>query len=131
MVSAMNQGKARQCKKLAQVKVSVGPELASAFKAACASSNVSMAAELTRFMSDYAVGSAKHKAALDYSTRRRRRAAIKAMVKELELMKGIEERVRDNTPDNLQGSDAYQTTEEAIDSLDAAIDALTAFWMVP
>jgi len=131
MESAMNQDNIRQCKKLAQVKVSVGPGLAAAFKVVCASSSISMAAELARFMSGYAFGTVKHKATPDYSTRQRRRAAIKAIFKELELMKGSEERVRDNTPDNLQGSDAYQATEEAIDSLDAAIDALTAFWMVP
>ena len=74
-------------------------------------------------MSGYAFGTVKPKTAQARSQ--------KAMIKELELMMGSEKRVRDNTPDNLQGTDAYQATEEAIDSLDAALEALTAFWMVP
>ena len=45
---------------LTQVKVSINPVLASEFKVACASSNVSMVAELSRFMTDYAKGAVKH-----------------------------------------------------------------------
>jgi hypothetical protein len=118
-------------RELTQVKVSVDSEIASAFKRVCAASNVSMAAELSMFMSEYSKGLVKRKAAPNYSTRRRRRTAIKALLVQLELIRCCEERVRDNTPENLQSSEAYEATEDAVSSLDEAIDALTEFWMVP
>ncbi|MDR2695703.1 MAG: hypothetical protein LBC79_04915 [Deltaproteobacteria bacterium] len=117
--------------KYRQLKISVDPGTASAFKKACAASNTSMAAEMTRFMAEYTNGQAKPKTAPDYSTRRRRRSAIKAIIRQLEQMKCREESVRDNMPDNLQGSSAYEAAEEAVSALEEAIDALDAFWMVP
>jgi len=131
MKTADSLGNARPCSKYTQVKVSVDPGAAAAFKAACAASNVSMAAELSRFMTDYANGSVKRKPAPDYSTRRRRRTIVRAMIKEMEQMREYEESVRDNCPENLQGASSYETTEEAIDSLDNAIDALSGFWLTP
>jgi hypothetical protein len=117
--------------KYTQVKVSVDPGTASAFKEACAASDVSMAAVLAQSMADYSKYRAKPKAMPDYSTRRRRRAAIKGFIGHLELMKAQEEKVLDNTPENFQGSDAYSATEEALSSLEEAIDALAGFWMAP
>ena len=114
-----------------QVKVSVDTQIALAFKDACKISGISMAAELSRFMAGYADSPMKQRAAPDYSTRRSRRAAVKAAIKQLEQIKAQEERVRDNTPENLQGSAAYEATEEAVSSLEEAIDALAEFWMVP
>ena len=127
MKTAEDQGQPRPHANLAQIKVSVDPALAAAFKAACAASKVSMAAELSKFMADYASVTVKHKAAPNYSTRRHRRTAIKAMLRELERMRLCEERVRDNTPENLHGSSAYEATEEAISTLDEAIDILAEF----
>jgi len=114
-----------------QVKVSVDTEIASAFKGACTAAGVSMAAELSRFMADYSSSVTMRKAAPDYSTRRRRRKAIKGIMKQLELMKACEERVCQNMPMNLQGSEAYDVAEEAAASLEEAVDALSSFWMVP
>jgi len=127
MGTAMNRGNARTNAKLAQVKVSVDPEIAAAFKQACAASDVSMTAELSRFMADYANGTVKRKAAPNYSTRRHRRTAIKAIIRELQLMRAVEEGVLDRTPGNLQGSCAYEATEEAISTLDDGIDILAGF----
>ena len=127
MKTAENQGQSRPHTNHAQIKVSVDPALAAAFKAACAVSNVSMAAELSKFMSDYASVAVKHKAAPNYSTRRHRRTAIEAMVRELRRMRLCEESVLDNTPENLQSSSAYEATEEAISTLDEAIDILAEF----
>jgi hypothetical protein len=114
-----------------QIKVSVDPEIAAAFKKACAISKVSMAAALSHFMADYANIPMKRQAAPDYSTRRRRRSAIKAILKQLGQMQAWEEGVRDNMPENLGGSAAYDAAEEAISSLEEAIEALSGFWMVP
>jgi len=114
-----------------QVKVSVDCEIASAFKEACAASNVSMAAELSRFMVDYSGCLVKRKVAPDYTTRRRRRTAIKTIIKQLEQIKANEETSLNNMPENLQSSEAYDVAEEAVASLEEAIEVLNAFWMVP
>jgi len=87
--------------KYTQIKVSVDPKIASAFKEACAAYKVSMAAELSWFMADFASSPVKRKTAPDYSTRRRRRTAIRAIIKDLELMRACEENVRHNMPKNL------------------------------
>lgn len=63
-------------------------------------------------------------AAPDYSTRRKRRAAVNQMVAQLELIAAAEETYRDNIPLNLLGSDLYDTAEEYICLLDEALDAL-------
>jgi hypothetical protein len=117
--------------KLAQVKISVDREIAAAFKGVCIASKVSMAAPLAQFMADYAKGVVKPKAAPDYSTRRRRRSAVKAVIEQLEEMKAWEEKVRGNMPENLQNSAACDAAEEAVSSLEEAVEALCAFWMVP
>jgi hypothetical protein len=44
-------------------------------------------------------------------------------------MHAQEEKVFDNTPENLQGSDAYETTEEAVSSLAEATGILADFWV--
>ena len=117
--------------KRTQVKVSVDPEIASAFKTACIGSGTSMAVVLTQCMEDYAAHRKKPKAAPDYSTRRRRRAAIKGVIDNLEQMKAWEEQVYENMPENLQGSAAHDAAAEAVSSLEEAIEALAAFWMAP
>jgi hypothetical protein len=114
-----------------QIKVSVDPEIAAAFKKACAESKVSMAAVLSHFMADYASISTKRPAVPDYSTRRRRRSAIQAILKQLKQMQTWEESVRDNMPENLGNSAAYEAAEEAVSSLEEAIEALAEFWMTP
>jgi hypothetical protein len=115
-----------------QVKVSVDSEIAVAFKRVCTASNVSMATVLSHFMAGYASTPMKRQtAAPDYSTRRRRRAAIKMIMKQLEQMKDWEERVRDNMPENLGSSAAYDAAEEAVSSLEEVIELLAGFWMVP
>ena len=113
--------------RLTQVKVSVDSGTATAFKAACAAASVTMVAELSRFMADYAGGVAKRKAAPDYSTRRQRRKAINEMIRELERILALEEGVLDRTPENLQASSSYEATEEAITTLENAIDILSGF----
>jgi len=127
METARNQDNASLHTKLTQIKVSIDPDTAVAFKAACAASNVSMTAELSRFMIEYSNGSVKRKSAPNYSTRRHRRTAIKAMIKELEQIVSHEVRMRDRTPDNLQASSVYEATEDAISALESGIDALSEY----
>jgi hypothetical protein len=110
----------------AQVKVSVTPELASAFKAACAASNVSMASTLAQFMADFSNTAIKRKP--QYTTRRQRRTAIKAMMRQLEHIKGAEERYMDAIPENLQGSVVFDNAEQSVSLLDEAIELLETIY---
>jgi hypothetical protein len=108
-----------------QVKVSVPVEVASAFKALCFASGISMAAELTRFMADFSkTAISRRKTPPDYSTKRQRRAAIHKLVCQLEQIRDCEEQYRDRIPENLQSSAAFGNAEEFISLLDTAIEAL-------
>ena len=110
-----------------QVKVSVSPEIASAFKDACAVTNVSMASKLSQFMSEYSnTAFTKKKPLPDYSTKRLRRAAIHKIIRELEWIKDCEGQYRDKIPENLQGGAFFDGSEEFISYLDSAIEALEA-----
>jgi monoamine oxidase len=108
-----------------QVKVSVKPETAAAFKAACAASNVSMSGVISQFMAKYC-GSATKKGGYspELSTKRQRRAAVRFSITLLERIKTNEEQYRDNIPENLQGSIAFETAENSISALCEAIDLL-------
>ena len=108
-----------------QVKISVSKEMASAFKGACAVTNVSMASKLSQFMSEYSNAAlTKQKRLPDYSTKRLRRAAIHKIIQELERIKDCEEQYRDKIPENLQAGAFYDGAEEFISCLDSAIEAL-------
>ena len=117
MAAVMNQSDALARAKLSQVKVSVDPQIATDFKAVCAAANVSMAAELTRFMVDYSKGTVKRKVAPDYTTRRKRRPVIRRIIMELEQLRAAEERLLDNAPDNRQDAPIYETADEYYQSL--------------
>ena len=124
MGTAAYQADTRMQAKLTQVKVSVDPHIASAFKEACAVSNISMAAELTRFMTDYSNSLMKDRDAPGYSTRRKRRTIIKRIITELEQLKAAEERLVDNAPENLQDAPIYEAAGEYISIFDDVIDQL-------
>lgn len=110
-----------------QVKVSVKPEIASGFKMACEAANVSMASEISEFMSQY-IGICKNKKGYspDLSTRQKRRTAVSSIIRQLERIMDNEERYRDNIPENLQGSLAFDSAEQCLSSLYEAIDLLEA-----
>ena len=111
-----------------QVKVSVPLDVAIAFKQACATKNVSMAAELTNFMSKFAdFKQLKCNPDINYNTRQKRRAAIKAVIIQLELVKSFEERYMDNIPVNLQGSSVFDVAEQLVASLEEAIEILDSY----
>jgi len=109
-----------------QVKISVDPVIASAFKKACLNSDTSMAATISRFMSDFSKIVASRESPPDYSTRRCRRKAIQTIVKQLEQIRSFEEQYQERIPENLQGSVVYDRAEEFISSLGETIDILTS-----
>jgi len=111
-----------------QLKVSVDPDLAESFKLACVDAGVTMAAELSEFMSAR-VGimtslSVKAHGAASYDTRGKRRTHVGRIVSQLEAIKGCEDAYLSHIPDNLQSSQAYENAELAVESLEQAIELL-------
>jgi len=111
-----------------QIKISTAPELASSFKSACAAAGVSMASQLTRFMADYSGGTeavkTRTEAPVDYSSKRKRRAAVKKIIHQLEQIKEAEERIINNAPKNLQSAPMYETAGETVSALEESIELL-------
>jgi len=110
--------------KYKQLKVSVDPAVASDFKRACANSGVSMASKLTELMSGFSKTASKRKPVPDYSTRRKRRAAVVVIIKQLELIRDAEQDYQDRIPENLQGSIVFERADELVSMLDEAIDLM-------
>lgn len=108
-----------------QVKVSINPEIASAFKSACVVANVSMASVLSDFMADYSQISVKCKAPSNHlATRRQRRGNIKKISLQIEQLMIAEEEYRDNFPENLHGSKWHVAANHSIDILQEVIELL-------
>ena len=128
MGEAANRAKARwNATNYAQVKVSVDPEIAAAFKAACAAGGVSMAGVLSQFMSEYGGAAARVREPAipgSLSTRRKRRKATAEVASRLEMILEAETASHENVPENLRGAEAYETTEDIISALDEAIRLL-------
>ena len=109
-----------------QVKVSVKPDLAIAFKAACAASGISMAAAISQFMAKYSAAASKSNYSPNLSTRRQRKAALQSIIHRLGRIRNNEEQYLNNIPSNLQAGDAYQSTEQHISILDESLDLLAS-----
>ena len=112
-----------------QIKISVAPELAAAFKANCSSKGVSMASEISRFMSSEISGCGKRTSYVpptpQYDTRQKRRRAVRKTILTLEDIKTAEQNYLENIPANLQGSSLYETAEETVDVLTDVLDRLS------
>lgn len=90
----------------AQIKVSVKPETAAAFKSACEAAGVSMASAISGFMQSYAASPAV-KASLPQvltDTRRHRHNALRSLLPLLQRIRDSEERCKDSIPENLVSS---------------------------
>ena len=111
-----------------QLKVSVEPDLAESFKAACLAAGVSMVSEISDFMAErtntlvkIAEKSIKQSS---YETRRKRRRHVGSIILQLEAIKDFEDDYRSNIPENLQNGPAYENAEQAVDYLEQAIELL-------
>jgi hypothetical protein len=123
-----------------QVKVSVRRELAMAFKAVCEAAGVSVAGEISAFMSERCGqtegrigtpagarcdrGTLSESDAEALSSKRKRRAAVKKILSQLETIKDAPGAALENTPENLRGSEAYENAEESLTLIEDAIDAV-------
>jgi hypothetical protein len=103
-----------------QVKVSVPHETASDFKIKCAEAGVSMASELSKFMSSCS----PKKTAPSVKTRQQRRKATFAVIQQLEAIADAEQEYMDNIPINLQNSQRYEAAEQAASALEEALGIL-------
>jgi len=129
MGKAASQAKQRwNSKHYTQVKISIDPEVASAFKAACALSGVSMAGKLAQFMSEYSNVAKKSGRSPDYATKRQRRSAVKSILQQLKLIKAAEEQCRDKYPLSFHGSENYEHADECASSLEEAIELLGSIY---
>jgi hypothetical protein len=113
-----------------QVKVYVNPDVAADFKAACAACGESMASAMSRAMLDYCGKKPgkklKTKAAdPDYSTRGKRRTALRHHAEQVEAIRDAEETYKDNIPETLQGGQRYDDATQTVEALDEAVDALS------
>jgi hypothetical protein len=112
-----------------QVKISVDPAVAAAFKIACSAAGVSMASELSRFMRSRAgelESMPARDAALDrVSTRGLRRKAVKAVIARLERIRDAEESYCGRIPENLAQGSAFEAAEQAVSDLEQAINLLS------
>ena len=114
-----------------QVKVLADAAIADAFKAACAKKGVSMAGELSRFMAEYgkaAVECGPAPTVEDASTRKKRRKIVGYVARLMELARDGEDAYRWNMPANLQGSAAYESSEESSSAMGDIIDLLGAVY---
>jgi len=121
-------------KKYTQVKVYVNPDVAADFKAACATRGESMASVMSRAMLDYCGKKPGKKlranaAAPDYSTRGKRRAALRFHAEQVEAIRDAEETYKDNIPETLQGGQRYDDATQTVEALDEAVDALSLAFM--
>jgi len=108
-----------------QVKVSVAPRVAAAFKSACETANESMASVLSGFMSEYAQSVEDKKGYTpSLSTRRSRRRAVYTLIQQLERIRDNEELYRDNMPLNLQGSSRFEDAEQSLSLICEALESL-------
>jgi hypothetical protein len=129
MKNSATQAKQRwNSKHYTQVKVSVDPDVALAFKKTCVSSGVSMAKKLTEFMSEYSIVAAKSGRLPDFITIRQRRSAAKSMAKQLDILKTAEAQSRDRIPLNLQLSENYENADERVSLLEEAIELLKSIY---
>jgi hypothetical protein len=107
-----------------QVKISVDPQVAAAFKTACAKAGVSMAGELTQFMRGKTGKLETQSKSQKMTTRKTRRKAAQRILSELNMLLGNEETYMDRIPDNLQGGIAYESALQTVDLLGQVIELL-------
>jgi len=124
---AANRAKSKwNAKNYSQVKVSVDPDVAAAFRAACRRDGRSMASVLSQFMAHYSADAKEGKATSedDVSTRGKRRKLVRSYAKRIERVRDAEENYMSNIPANLQGSVRYEAAEQSVSVMDSVIELL-------
>jgi antitoxin component of RelBE/YafQ-DinJ toxin-antitoxin module len=108
-----------------QVKVSVDSDVASAFKAYCKDSGLTITGELSRFMASCVKSAAADPSPLKTGTRGARRKAVNAVICTLRRICDAEAAYLDNIPENLRSGAACEASDLSVEALGEAIDILT------
>jgi hypothetical protein len=112
--------------------VSIRPELAKAFKKACAANGARQIDVISGFMEVYSNTKAQKKGySSSYATKRQRRAAVLRIIDQLGYIMANEEKSKNNIPENFHGSDFYSYAEECVLLIEEAIEALTIAYPIP
>jgi hypothetical protein len=101
-----------------QVKISVRPEIAAKFKAKCQAKGVSLASEISRFMSG------ENKKSDTCGARQRRRKALVSVIAQLEEICYAEKEYWDNIPVNPRNGERYEEAEQAYTAMEEALSLL-------
>jgi hypothetical protein len=108
-----------------QLKVSVKPEVAAAFKEKCGENGVSMAGVLSQFMAAYSGATANDSLPpIKTKTRPDRRESVKSLIAKVEQIHDAEQAYMDNIPQNLQSSPNFAAAEASVAALADAMDLL-------
>ena len=126
MGKTSNQAKQQwNAKKYVQLKASIAPDIATAFKAKCLASGVSVASELTRLMGEKPASRRVQKPTVDmYRTRRLRRSGLELLIAHLEAMRDAEREYLNAMPANLETSPMHEAAEQAVSALEDALNSL-------
>jgi hypothetical protein len=108
-------------KNYVQFKAYVKPDIANAFKAACAMSGSSIASELSAFMEEFVRTPQTAQPYTRVKTLGDRRKTLGTVLKLLGDMRDAEEAYLGSTPDNLRGSDRYENAEDRLGRLEDAM----------
>ena len=113
-----------------QIKVAVKHQTAAGFKAACATSGISMASELAGFMEEY-INPTEGKETLQIrvKTLGDRRRAMAMLCTLMTEIRDAEEDYMNRIPENLQGSSRYDDADERIGKLDEVIDIISDIYL--
>jgi len=123
-----------------QLKISVNPDTATLFKAACAANNVSMAGVLSKFMDEYSHTEnmaerqpkieicSRDKSFNTLETRRKRRNAVNNIRLQMQQLVIAEERYLDAVPENLHGSKWYDDAEHSIELIQEILELLSEIY---
>jgi hypothetical protein len=113
-----------------QLKVSVNPEIAAAFKERCLDLGVSMTSEITRFMTEKSstlgcpTQPSMSSRTVTVGTRPQRRKAVKYILDLLGDIIDAETQYMDNIPQNLRNSRNYDMAEQSLSALEEAAESL-------
>lgn len=105
-----------------QIKAYIKPEIASAFKTACATAGTSMASELSAFMEEFVSPSRADLPHTKVKTLGDRRKAMCLVIKLLTEIRDAEEAYVENTPENFQNSERFEMAEERLERLSEALE---------
>jgi hypothetical protein len=109
-----------------QIKISVKPELATAFKATCKSGSITVTGDLSRYMVERCSMAANQKrpAKDQLATRGGRRKLLAQACRQIEQILEAETRYFENIPPNLRGAANYEAVEQCIADITEALELL-------